>query len=77
MVRVASSVDNTLMESLWSTMQRELPDLQSWQSRGQFALVIFEWTEAFYTPVLRHASLGGLSPAKLEACHTAAQVAAR
>ena len=28
MGRVASSVDNTMMESFWSTVQRELPDTQ-------------------------------------------------
>jgi transposase InsO family protein len=30
MGRVASSVDNTMMESFWSTMQRELLDRQRW-----------------------------------------------
>lgn len=35
MGRVASSVDNGLMESFWSTMQRELLDQRSWQSRAE------------------------------------------
>ncbi len=38
MGRVASSVDNTMIESFWSTMQRELLDLQRWTSKEQLAL---------------------------------------
>jgi hypothetical protein len=33
MGRVASSVDNALIESFWSTMQRELLDRHAWASR--------------------------------------------
>ena len=33
MGRVASSVDNALIESFWSTMQRELLDRQHWSTR--------------------------------------------
>lgn len=76
MGRVASSVDNTMMESFWSTMQRELLDRQTWQSRAQLASAIFEWIEAFYNPIRRHTSIGDLSPVEFEALHTAAQVAA-
>lgn len=50
MGRVASSVDNTMMESLESTMQRELRDRRCWRTRTEFA-AIFEWIEAFYNPV--------------------------
>ena len=76
MGRVASSVDNTMMESFWSTMQRELLDRQIWESRARLASAIFEWIEAFYNPVRRHTSIGDLSPVDFEALHTAAQVAA-
>lgn len=34
--RVASSVDNALIESFWSTIQRELLDRHQWQSRSDF-----------------------------------------
>jgi hypothetical protein len=50
MGRVASSVDNGLMESFWSTMQRELLDRQHWTSRADLGSAIFEWIEAFYNP---------------------------
>jgi putative transposase len=76
MGRVASSVDNTMMESFWSTMQRELLDRQRWASRAELASAVFEWIEAFYNPLRRHSGLGYLSPATFEALHTAAVSAA-
>jgi transposase InsO family protein len=76
MGKVASSVDNALIESFWSTMQRELLDRQDWASRTELAAAIFEWIEGWYNPFRRHSSLGMLSPHQFEARHTAAQDAA-
>jgi putative transposase len=76
MGRVASSVDNALVESFWSTMQRELLDRQAWASRVELAAAIFEWIEGWYNPRRRHSSLGYLSPAQFEALHTATNQAA-
>ena len=47
MGRVASSVDNSMIESFWSTMQRELLDTRRWTSKDQLASAIFEWIEAW------------------------------
>lgn len=76
MGRVASSVDNALIESFWSTMQRELLDRHQWQTRAELASAIFEWIEGWYNPRRRHTSLAMLSPHDYEALHTAAQPAA-
>lgn len=76
MSRVASSVDNSMIESFWSTMQRELLDQQSWASVEELGSAIFEWIEAWYNPRRRHTSLGMLAPAEYEALHTAATPAA-
>jgi putative transposase len=76
MGRVASSVDNALVEAFWSTMQRELLDRRSWTTRVELAAAIFEWIEGWYNPRRRHSSLGYLSPAAFEALHTAANPAA-
>jgi transposase InsO family protein len=76
MGRVASSVDNTMMESFWSTMQRELLDRHRWATRDQLATAIFEWIEAFYNPVRRHSGIGYLSPTAFDALHTATVTAA-
>jgi putative transposase len=76
MGRVASSVDNGLMESFWSTMQRELLDRRSWSTRAELETAMFEWIEAFYNPRRRHSGIGYLSPVEYEALHTAATAAA-
>lgn len=76
MGRVASSVDNTMMESFWSTMQRELLDTRRWSTQEELAGAIFEWIEAWYNPRRRHTSLGMVSPVEFETLHTAANQAA-
>jgi putative transposase len=76
MGRVASSVDNGMIESFWSSMQRELLDRQTWASRADLGSAIFEWIEAFYNPRRRHSALGYLSPVQFEELHTAALTAA-
>jgi putative transposase len=65
-----------MIESFWSTMQRELLDRQHWTTRDQLATAIFEWIEAFYNPVRRHSALGYHSPADFGALHTATTTAA-
>ncbi len=76
MGRVASSVDNSMIESLWATMQRELLDTRRWTSKAELASAIFEWIEAWYNPRRRHTALGMLSPADFDALHTHAAPAA-
>ncbi len=72
MGRVASSVDNGLMESFWSTMQCELLDRRTWTTRPELGSAIFEWIEGFYNPARRHSALGYHSPADYETIHTTA-----
>lgn len=69
MGRVASSVDNALIESDWSTMQRKLLDRTNCTSKTQLASAMFEWIEAFYNPTRRRTALGDLSPAEFERLH--------
>jgi transposase InsO family protein len=66
MGRVASSVDNSMIESFWSTMQRELSDQTSWRTPEQLGTAIFEWIEAWYNPRRRHTALDMLSPVAYE-----------
>jgi putative transposase len=76
MGRVASSVDNTMIESFWSRTQRELLDTERSATQQQLASAIFEWVEAWYNPRRRHTSLEMLSPHEFEALHTAPETAA-
>ena len=66
MGRVASSVDNSMIESFWSTMQRELLDTRTWDTPEQLGSAIFEWIEAWYNPRRRHTALEMLSPIDFE-----------
>jgi putative transposase len=76
MGKVASSVDNALIESFWSSMQSELLDRQSWTSQVELASAMFEWIEGWYNPHRRHSSLGMVSPAHLEPLDNNVMVAA-
>ena len=64
--RVSSAYDNAMMESFFSTLQRELLDRRRWQTRKELASAIFEWIEAWYNPRRRHTSIGNLSPVDYE-----------
>jgi putative transposase len=64
-----------MIESFWSTMQRELLDTRTWDTREQLS-AIFEWIEAWYNPRRRHTSIGNLAPAVFDALHTTAATAA-
>ena len=54
--------DNALMESFFGTLKTECVDRQSFVSRAQARLVIFEYLEVFYHRQRLHSSLGYLSP---------------
>jgi transposase InsO family protein len=41
MGRVASSVDNSMIESFWSTLQRELRETRRWDTPEQLGSAIF------------------------------------
>lgn len=73
---LASSVDNALIESFWSTMQRELPDDSNWTSAGELTSAMAEWTEGFYNPTPQDTAHGNLSPVNSERLHTPAAEAA-
>ena len=76
MGRVASAVDNSMMESFFGTLQLELLDRRSWTTRAELASAIFEWIEGWYNPRRRHTSIGDLSPVEYERRPAAAREAA-
>jgi transposase InsO family protein len=76
MGRVGSAYDNAMMESFFSTLQRELLDRRQWATRKELASAIFEWIEAWYNPHRRHTAIGSLSPVAYERLYTKAVVAA-
>jgi Integrase core domain len=61
-----ASVDNSMIESFWSTMQRKVLDTAISQSPAQLGAAIFEWIEAWYNSRRRHTSLAMLMPIDYE-----------
>jgi transposase InsO family protein len=76
MGRVGSAYDNAMMESFFSTLQRELLNRRRWQTRRELAQAIFEWIEAWYNPHRRHSLIGYLSPVDYERLYTPGEHAA-
>ena len=73
---VGDCYDNSMMESFWSTLQLEVLDTRTWETRTELANAIFEWIECWYNTKRRHSSLGMLSPVDYEAApppHTSTQ----
>lgn len=61
MGRIGSSYDNTLAESFFATLKRELLYGSSWLTREQARAAIVAWM-AWYNGKQRHSSLGYRSP---------------
>lgn len=76
MGRVGSAYDNSMMESVFSTLQRELLDRKTWTTRQELASAIFEWIEAWYNPRRRHSRIKYHSPIEHERLYTAGAHAA-
>lgn len=63
---VGDAYDNAMIESFFSTLQRELLDRHHWRTRRELALAIFEWIEAWYNPRRRHSSINNAAPVTYE-----------
>lgn len=67
---VGDCYDNAMMESFWGTMQLELLDSKTWNTRAELASAVFEWIECWYNPKRRHSSIGMHSPLVFETLQT-------
>lgn len=67
---VGDCYDNAMMESFWATLQLEVLDRRTWETRAQLANAIFEWIECWYNPKRRHSSIGMCSPATFDTLYT-------
>jgi putative transposase len=66
MSRKANCYDNAHMESFWGTLKAEALSGQSFTSRQQAELAIFDYVETFYNRVRLHSALGYQSPVDFE-----------
>ena len=58
--------DNSVAESFFATLKKELVDRRSWPEKAELRSEIFDYIEAFYNRRCRHSTLGMLSPADYE-----------
>jgi transposase InsO family protein len=64
---IASPWDNAVTESLMSTIKVECIHRQTFKTRDDARLEIFDYIEAFYNKLRIHSALGILSPVEHEA----------
>jgi len=58
--------DNAAMETFFKSIKAELIWRQSWQTRRDVEIAIFEYINGFYNPRRRHSALGWKSPLAFE-----------
>ena len=58
--------DNAVVETFFKTIKAELIWRQSWETRRQAEMAIFEYINGFYNPRRRHSALGWKSPLAFE-----------
>jgi len=63
---VGDCFDNALAESFFATLECELIDRESFRTRTEARLAVFDFIESFYNPRRRHSSIGYDSPASFE-----------
>lgn len=66
---VGDAYDNAMAESFFATLECELIDRRSWQTKTEARLALFTYIEGWYNPRRRHSSLGQISPANYERKH--------
>ena len=68
--------DNSVAESFFATLKKELVSRARYATRGEAASSIFEWIEVFYNRVRRHSVLGYLAPVEYRRNNAATATAA-
>ena len=63
---VGDAYDNAMAESFFATLECELIDRRSWQTKTEARLALFTYIEGWYNPRRRHSALGQISPAEFE-----------
>jgi putative transposase len=63
---VGDCFDNAMAESFFATLECEVLDRNTFQTRDEAHSAVFSWIEGWYNTHRRHSSLGYLSPQEFE-----------
>lgn len=63
---VGDAYDNAMAESFFASLEAELIERTSFESKTQARMAVFTWIEGWYNPRRRHSGLGYLSPLNFE-----------
>ena len=66
---VGDAYDNAMAESFFASLECELIDRRSFQTKTEARMALFTYIEGWYNPRRRHCALGHLSPVKFERSH--------
>jgi putative transposase len=72
---VGDCFDNAIAESFFASLECELIDRESWKTRTEARIAVFDYIEGWYNPNRRHSALGYVSPLAFEAAHEARMAA--
>jgi len=63
---VGDAYDNAMAESFFASLECELINRRSWQTKSQARLAVFTWIESWYNPLRRHSGINYKSPNNFE-----------
>jgi putative transposase len=72
---VGDAYDNAMAESFFASLECELIDRRSFQTKAEARMAVFTYIEGWYNPHRRHSALGRISPLTFERSHTEPQSA--
>jgi len=67
---VGDAYDNAMAESFFASLECELIDRRSFQTKAEARMALFTYIEGWYNPRRRHSGLGRISPITFERSHT-------
>jgi putative transposase len=67
---VGDAYDNAMAESFFASLECELIDRRSFQTKAEARMALFTYIEGWYNPRRRHSALGRISPINFERSHT-------
>jgi putative transposase len=67
---VGDAYDNAMAESFFASLECELIDRRSFQTKAEARMAVFTYIEGWYNPRRRHSPLGRVSPVTFERRHT-------